>query len=607
MRLPGELEVLLLRGLSKASLEAACRLAPEHGWTPSEYLVRKRIVSLETLYSAFAEYCGVPFLPYKSFRPRTLNNHVLQMGEGDRGPLLVSLYKNKAYYAIAPAIDQFEEVRTHLLKNPEFASRIRIASPSSLNHANRIQSAPSGDLLSRFPEMSAKQRLSRGQAALVLVALAGLVLGLATTPMFWVYLAGGLFGTACALSGWARVQAAVSTWDDPLAIAFPERLYASDIIWPRYTVLVPLHEESRVVPDLVAHLGALDYHRRRLQILFLVEQEDEATYRAFPETLPAHMELIRVPKGLPQTKPRALCYGLALANGDLVTVYDAEDRPDPEQLRKAALMFALLPKEVACLQARLTIDNPDEGFFARQFSIEYACLFDQLLPWCYRNNWPFPLGGTSNHFRREALDAVGAWDAYNVTEDADLGVRLARFGFRSGVLASSTYEEAPTHRKAWLAQRARWYKGWVQTFCVHMRDPGVMLRQIGTRRAVAMAAIFIASVAMIVLHPVFMSAFLIFMGLVSVDLASFRELSLPAVLLMIAGGAGYGGAIAASVAASVKRFGRLDLASAALIPVYWMFSGFAFYMAVLEFIWRPHHWSKTEHGIARRRSRTRQK
>ncbi|MTI42735.1 cellulose synthase/poly-beta-1,6-N-acetylglucosamine synthase-like glycosyltransferase [Roseibium hamelinense] len=601
MRLPVELEILLLRGVPKHCLETACKQSSELGCLPAEYLVQKNIVSLETLYSAFAECCGVPFLPERSFRPRTLNNRVIQLGSDGHGPLLVSLYENKAYYAIAPDISQFGQVREHLQKHPEFARQIRIASPSALRHASTVQNTPSGDLETRFPEMSAQTRLSATQLTIVAIGFVSLLLGFMTTPAFWFMLGAALFGLACLLSGLVRAAAALNTLKDPLSFAFPERLYASDIIWPEYTVLVPLHREAAVVKDLLKHLGRIDYPKHRLQILFLVEQDDVTTRQAFPKSLPPEMELVVVPPGTPRTKPRALSYGLLLATGSLVTVFDAEDRPDADQLRKAALAFALAPKDLGCLQAHLTIDNHKEGFFARQFAMEYASLFDQLLPWCYKKNWPFPLGGTSNHFRREALEAVGGWDRFNVTEDADLGIRLARFGYRSGVLASATGEEAPTTLRAWFAQRSRWYKGWLQTFCVHMRNPGFMLDQIGTQRAFAMGAVFLGSLTMIALHPVFFSAFLIFLFRVAAGFAAFETLSWLSLVLIAAGAVGYAGAVFAAAVASFKRYGLIDFMSLFAIPVYWLFAGLAFYRAVWEFIRQPHHWHKTAHGVSRQR------
>jgi glycosyltransferase XagB len=181
--------------------------------------------------------------------------------------------------------------------------------------------------------------------------------------------------------------------------------------------------------------------------------------------------VIVVPCGLPQTKPRALNYALCFARGSLLTIYDAEDIPDPRQLRRAAAAFAVLPQDTACLQAELVFDNANENWLTRQFTIEYAMLFGMILPALAAHRLPLPLGGTSNHFRIDALRRAGAWDAYNVTEDADLGIRLARLGFDTDTITSCTYEEANVSLRNWMRQRTRWMKGFLATWLVHMREP----------------------------------------------------------------------------------------------------------------------------------------
>ncbi len=149
--------------------------------------------------------------------------------------------------------------------------------------------------------------------------------------------------------------------------------------------------------------------------------------------LPPHFEVIVVPQGSPQTKPRALNYALQFCRGSLLTIYDAEDIPEPNQLREVARKFSGAGEKLACLQAQLSFYNPNENWLTRQFTAEYATLFGLILPALAAHNLPLPLGGTSNHFRTRNLRQIGGWDPYNVTEDADLGLRLARLGYRTGV------------------------------------------------------------------------------------------------------------------------------------------------------------------------------
>ncbi|WP_293864857.1 glycosyltransferase [uncultured Alsobacter sp.] len=233
---------------------------------------------------------------------------------------------------------------------------------------------------------------------------------------------------------------------------------------PTYTVLVPLYREGdAVVRGLVAALARLDYPRARLEILLLVEAGDRLTRASLSRLLlPTGMRTVTCPDGTPRTKPRALNIGLALTRGDLLVVYDAEDRPEPAQLRLSAATFARLGEDVGCLQASLAIHNGGDGWLARLFRLEYAMLFDVTLPGMTRLAVPVPLGGTSNHFRRRALITAGGWDAWNVTEDADVGLRLARRGFRTAMLASTTLEEAPATLRRWFPQRVRWMKGWMR-------------------------------------------------------------------------------------------------------------------------------------------------
>ncbi len=251
----------------------------------------------------------------------------------------------------------------------------------------------------------------------------------------------------------------------PRQVIAPSFTASADQDLPGYSVLIPLYDEAAVAPALVAAMTALDYPEAKLQILFVTEEDDDATRQALvTAALSPQMTILTVPAGTPRTKPRALNYALHFATGGIVAVYDAEDIPELDQLRRAAAAFAAGSANLACVQARLNIYNPGESALTRQFTLEYAALFDAMLPALDRLGLPLPLGGTSNHFRRDHLVAVGAWDPFNVTEDADLGFRLARLGQRVEMLNSTTWEEAPATCSAWLGQRTRWLKGWMKTF-----------------------------------------------------------------------------------------------------------------------------------------------
>ena len=238
----------------------------------------------------------------------------------------------------------------------------------------------------------------------------------------------------------------------------------ADAALPRYSVLVPVFDEAEILPSLIDGLARLDYPPAKLDIVLVLEEADLATKAAMIALrLPANMRLVVVPDGMPRTKPKALNYAMQFTNGEYIVVFDAEDRPEPDQLRRAAAVFASSPAGLACLQARLNIYNVGDSWFTRQFTVEYSALFDAILPALDRLGLPVPLGGTSNHFPRAVLEEIGGWDPFNVTEDADLGIRLARLGWHTAILDSTTWEEAPQCAGQWLRQRTRWLKGWLQT------------------------------------------------------------------------------------------------------------------------------------------------
>src|SRR2546423_188937 len=248
--------------------------------------------------------------------------------------------------------------------------------------------------------------------------------------------------------------------------------------WPMYTILCPLYREAQVVPQFVQAMQSLDYPPEKLQILFLTEANDAETRNTIRSlSLPPHFQILVVPDGKPRTKPRACNYGLLHARGRYVVIYDAEDIPDPLQLKKAVLTFANQGPEIACVQAKLNFYNTGQNLLTRWFTAEYSLWFDLTLPGLQRLGVPLPLGGTSNHFRADMLRLMGAWDAFNVTEDCDLGLRMAYYGFKTAMLNSTTYEEANSRLKNWVRQRSRWIKGYMQTYLVYMRKPQVYLRR----------------------------------------------------------------------------------------------------------------------------------
>jgi cellulose synthase/poly-beta-1,6-N-acetylglucosamine synthase-like glycosyltransferase len=465
-------------------------------------------------------------------------------------------------------------------------------------HGRALLAEATYRLARRMPEFSARRRLTEAQAALfiglaVLAAAAAVLLPL---DLAWLLasLTGGLFFLSVVALRFLCLMPALQKPAPPPPPLADEEL-------PCYSVLVPLFRETSVLEQLVRGLAALRYPPERLDIKLILEEEDVLMQRALTAMpLPPQFELIVVPAGRPQTKPRALNYALAFCRGSLLTIYDAEDVPEPEQLRKAASRFAIAPPELACLQAELTFFNPDENWFSRQFTAEYAVLFGILLPVLADHRLPLPLGGTSNHFRTEVLRQVGAWDPFNVTEDADLGLRLARHGYQTGTLDSHTLEEANTRPANWLRQRARWLKGFLATWLVHMRDPARLLRELGPSGFWVAQTVTLGVFASALLHPVCLAATLWLAASEPrlTDTAGIAVLALAGVNLLVFV-AGYAMGLVLTWAGLRRRGLSRWVGTLATMPLYWLLMSAAAWLALWQFVVAPFHWNKTEHGLSR--------
>jgi glycosyltransferase XagB len=364
-----------------------------------------------------------------------------------------------------------------------------------------------------------------------------------------------------------------------------------------YTILVALYDEAGVASQLAHTLADIDYPPDRLQVLFLTEADDAQTRAALARAdLPEHFDVVVVPPGGPRTKPNALNHGLTLARGDYVTVFDAEDLPEPAQLRKASAAFAALPPEVACLQARLVIDNPADGWLSLMMAIEYAALFDATKCGFAAMAMPVALGGSSNHFRREALVRLGGWDAWNVTEDADLGLRIARSGQLVVDLPSATLEEAPFRLGGWFSQRRRWLKGFMQTLVSHSRAPLAGIRAMGLVNWLGGLTQITGAVLGSLLFPVF-TVHILWLGFTGAlfDNARTMDLVLNTAALWVA----FCGVMAMLLPAVIGlRRRRAWHLSPWLItlPAYQLLVSVAAWAALLDYMRRPFHWLKTEHG-----------
>lgn len=367
---------------------------------------------------------------------------------------------------------------------------------------------------------------------------------------------------------------------------------ASPDLWPRYTIVAALYQEAEILPQLIERLSELDYPADRIEGFLALETDDAATIKVALELpRPDWLGVLIVPPGAPKTKPRALNYALARSSGDLITVYDAEDDPDPLQLREAAARFMAEGEGLACLQAPLRIrrrrKTSSSPFLDRQFAAEYAALFEVTLPAMCRLGLPFPLGGTSNHFRVPMLRALGGWDAWNVTEDADLGFRIWRAGYRLGVIRRPTYEPPPGPLRLWLPQRTRWLKGYLQTLAVHTRRADGM----GWRGWAALTATVGAGVASAAIHAA-CAAWLFSVALTSVVAGRLPQFSLFGSIVLISGIAAAWLLKHRGARRAGAPYGLGDMAASL---VYWCLLSLAFAHAAIRLILEPHRWDKTPH------------
>ncbi|MEO9970948.1 MAG: glycosyltransferase [Hyphomonadaceae bacterium] len=361
-------------------------------------------------------------------------------------------------------------------------------------------------------------------------------------------------------------------------------------VLPRYSVLVPLYREAGSVPGLVAALNALDYPADRLEILFLTEEDDKATRDAlFAQTLHSGAQVLSLPDGQPRTKPRALNVALARLTGDVVTIYDAEDRPHPDQLKSAAQALAAGGETLACVQAPLFAYNAKARWLSGQWALEYDVHFGLILPALARLGLPIALGGTSNHFRASSLRKAGGWDAWNVTEDADIGLRFARMGERVGVIAPPTQEEAPEGLKIWVNQRSRWIKGYMQTWIVLMRQPVLAARQMGGVNFLASFWLLSGAIGSALVHV----PCLVWLAICMMS----ADMTLPPIGIVLLCG-GYGVSAGAAILAprgEPKSRARLI----ASFWLYWPLLSWAASIALYELIRAPHIWAKTPHALTR--------
>jgi cellulose synthase/poly-beta-1,6-N-acetylglucosamine synthase-like glycosyltransferase len=590
--LPSELNCLS-GVLPPATLHAAAARASALGIGADRVLIALGIISEDAYLQRLSLRSGIKIADFSTLSRAEINVDDAAVHLAAQSGLLPLRQGGRTLIVITPRHLASRGLAGIAAGRPREIGHLRLASEKAMQDlllyrcAGVVEEAVGG-LSRRQPGLSAAPAPRRGAAShlrrsLAIAVVASVLAGIVSWPGAAADIAALLF-LACIM---LRVVAAGLP---PARSARPCDL--SDSL-PTYTLLVPLYREAPSVPQLLASLLALDYPREKLDIILVVETDDLATRAAIArQSPPACVRVVVAPDYGPRTKPKALNVALPFARGSLVAVYDAEDRPEPQQLRMAVAAFRAGDDRLACVQASLAIDNASDGVLPAMFAAEYAAQFDLVMPGYGRLGLPWPLGGTSNHFRTDVLRAIGAWDAFNVTEDADLGLRLARFGYRIEMIASTTFEEAPIGWRAWRNQRTRWMKGWMQSWWVHAREPVRFSRAAGWRglaaRDLMIGGALLAALAAPLL-PV--TALLWATGL-------YGEEPLFSPLHQISAAAG----LAATMAMWLRALKRRNLLRhawvIALVPLHWALLSLAAWRALLQLRNEPYRWEKTEHGLA---------
>lgn len=384
-----------------------------------------------------------------------------------------------------------------------------------------------------------------------------------------------------------------------LSFSQKELLDLKDYQLPVYTILCPLYREAAVLPEFIESMSNLDWPEKKLEVLLLLEEDDDQTLEAVKRMkLPSFIQPVIVPNSQPKTKPKACNYGLSIARGEYVVIYDAEDRPDPQQLKKAYLGFKHSPANVACLQAKLNYYNPHHNLITRLFTAEYSLWFDMVLPGLQSINTTIPLGGTSNHFRTKILHELKGWDAFNVTEDADLGARLFKMGYRTSIIDSTTLEEANSHLGNWVRQRSRWIKGYIQTYLVHNRHPLQFIKTQGIHAFIFQLVVG-GKIAFMVINPFLWVATISYFALYSLVGPAIEALYPSVIFYMATISLVFGNFLFMYyyMIGCAKRGHWTLIKFVYLIPFYWLLVSFAAAKAFIQLAVRPHYWEKTIHGL----------
>jgi glycosyltransferase XagB len=596
-------EILVERGvITAAQRDDALTVQARTGSTLGSILVSIGAIHPRDLYVALADAWGAEYIDASRIDPNAellagldvdylIKRGWVPVSRDDEGTVVVATAQRPT-----PSLQDEMEVTLGQPVRIAMTSHWSVSKAIQLGYRDEVVDRATQQLWREQPGASARSVLDHRQSVIGSSALAGLIVVLVVWPKVGVsaltlalatsFLVGVAFKFALSLLG-ARVSPADTVSREEVAA-----LSENDL--PIYTVLVPCYRETGVVASLVSNLGRLDYPADKLEILLLLEADDTDTLESAIASNPNHtITFVIIPDGPPKTKPKACNVGLMLARGEHLVVFDAGDRPDPDQLKRAIIAFRKAPVGTVCLQAGVDYVNAEENLLTRLFTLEHSFWFDHLRPAPGQRNHPIALGGTSTHFVTDALRHLGGWDPFNVTEDADLGLRVAARGLQTGMIDSKTTRPANRRYRGWLRHRSRWVKGHMQTALVHSRRPMQLTRAAGVGPALGFGLLIGGTaLSFLAVIPLYVLAILTFTvptdvldrvlpswvtwaGLTSLLVSN----ALMVIVLMLG-------------AFRRRRYALIPLGL--IYPLYWIMHSVAAYRAMAQLIRRPHHWDKTQ-------------
>ncbi|WP_194966725.1 glycosyltransferase [Rickettsia endosymbiont of Cardiosporidium cionae] len=359
--------------------------------------------------------------------------------------------------------------------------------------------------------------------------------------------------------------------------------------FPVYTILIPMYKETEIIQSIIKSVMKLNYPTDRLDIKFIIESDDHSMIKALAIlNIPKYIQVIKVPKSFPRTKPKALNYVMDYVIGEYLVIYDADDIPDPNQLLTVLDIFNKLDNQHVCVQTKLNFYNYDQNLLTRFLNLEYSLWFQYLIKGLNILNLPIPLGGTSNHFKTFVLRKIGGWDSYNVTEDADIGLRLYAKGYKTHVTTdTTTFEEAPFQIKNWLTQRSRWIKGFIQTLCIFIINASEY-KKLSVLEIISIYVFIGCSTYCFITMPMF----IIFSIIVDKQNKFINSLCNINILLTLS----YFYISAFVVVKDMYKGNWIKKSITILLwPVYFILHSIAAYKALIECIYFPFKWNKTLH------------